>query len=159
MNRARLSLGEIVSCAGSVLLVLATLLPWFQRDILTGLSGRSSEGGPGDMNAWQAFGVFTVLYLLVAAVPLWLAVRRVRDGIPGRPQVHVATGAVAVTLVLGGAALKLGNETLAGPIDRILSTSAAGGLVVAALAALLIAVGGVAAMWGERPVGRGAAGR
>ncbi|MDQ4131686.1 MAG: hypothetical protein M3179_00405 [Actinomycetota bacterium] len=155
MNRARLSFGEMLSCAGGVLLLLATLLPWFQREILTGLSGGSFEAGPGDINAWQAFGIFTVVYLLVAAVPLWQAVRRVRDDMPARPQIHVATGAVAVTLVLGGAALKLGNETLAGPIDRILSTSAAGGLVVAALAALLIAVGGVSAMWGQRPVGHG----
>jgi hypothetical protein len=153
VNRARLSFGEILAAAGGVLLMLLTLLPWFQQEILVGVTGRP-EGEVESLNAWQAFGIFAVLIILIAAVPLWQVLRRLRDDVPARPQIDVAVGAVAVTFVLGGAAVELGNETMAGTIERTLSTSAAGGLIVAALAALLIAVGGVAAMWGPRPADR-----
>jgi hypothetical protein len=147
------SIGEILSAVAGFTLVVVTFLPWFERETL-GFSSRPDPLDPDKMNAWQAFPVLAVLMVLVAAVPIWQALSRVRDDRPLRPMVVVAAGALAVTLVLGGAATKLGNEGGAGVRDSVISTTASVGLLVAALAALLIAVGGVASMWNIRPAGR-----
>jgi hypothetical protein len=153
VNQSRVSIGEILAATAGFVLILSTFLPWFQRETLGGLSGRTT-GQLGDHNAWQASVVLALLLVLVAAVPIWQALSRARDDRPARPMFAVAAGAIAVTLVLGGAATKLGNSNGGGIRDSVISTTAGAGLLVAALAALLIAVGGVAAMWGLRPAGR-----
>ena len=155
MSRRRLSLGELLSAAAGLVLVLSTLLPWFQEETTGGFLTRGARSlGPRDLNAWQSFVLLAIPIVLVAGVPVWQALLRVRDDVAPRPQFLVGAGAVAVTLVLAGAASELGARGQAGPDTVLVSTTAQFGLLVGVLAALLMAAGGVAAMWSFRPVGR-----
>jgi hypothetical protein len=148
--RRRLSLGEALAAIAAAALLLSTVLPWFQQKSSGGLTG-TGDGLERTLNAWQAFIVLAIAILLVAAVPLWQVTRRLRTDVPPSPQLLLAAGALALTLVLAGGSMKLGDRGGTGADAIRVSTTPEAGFVVAVMAALVIAAGAVVAMWHSPP--------
>lgn len=144
--KRRLSPGEVLAAIAAAALLISTVLPWFQQKSSGGITG---SGGPGlerMLNAWQAFIVLAIAVVLVASVPVWQVVRRRRSDAPASPHLLLAA-ALGLTLVLAGGSVKLGDRGGTGPDAIRVSTTPEVGFVIAVMAALLIATGGVVAMW------------
>ena len=83
MDTSRVSLGEMIAAAGGLVLLVCMFLPWFDGT----LSGRGSAGVPvPTTTGWEAYGgVFDVLIVILAAVPIGIAVARANDSLPPLP--------------------------------------------------------------------------
>lgn len=135
-----------------MLLLVCLFLPWFHEESV----GRFGGGGdpsfhPRNLIAWSAIPVVAVGLSLLAVVPLFNASRRLRTGTSLRPEVNLAIGALAVSLVFFGAALHVGEQGSSLPGRPFVTSGPTFGLGVGLLAALAIAGGGVLSMWSTRP--------
>ena len=151
-TKGRLSPGEWIAAGASVLLLLSLVLPWFHEESVARFSGPGDPSfRPRNLIALSAIPVVAVLLALLAIVPLYNAVRRLRTGNSMRPEINLAVGALAVSLVFFGAALHVGEQGSALPGRPFVTASPSFGLGVGLLAALTIAGGGVLSMWSTRP--------
>jgi len=89
----RVRIGELVSGAASVVLLVSMFLGWYS------VSGRDDS-----LTAWGAFSVVDVLLALVALLGIALAVSQVIGRGPALP---VALGVITTTLALAGTLLLL----------------------------------------------------
>src|SRR5919106_4787963 len=73
----------MIAAAGGLVLLVCMFLPWFDGT----LSGRGAAGVPvPTTTGWEAYGgVFDVLIVLLAAVPIGIAVGRANDSLPPLP--------------------------------------------------------------------------
>jgi hypothetical protein len=84
LDTSRVSLGEMVAAAGGLALLACMFLPWYTGE----LSGRGATPVevPGTTTGWESFGgVFDVLIVVLAAVPIAIAVARANDSLPPLP--------------------------------------------------------------------------
>ncbi len=77
MDTSRVSLGEMIAAAGGLVLLVCMFLPWFGGE-------RIGRGGAlvavPTTTGWEAFsGVFDILIVVLAAVPIGVAVARAND--------------------------------------------------------------------------------
>jgi fumarate reductase subunit D len=151
-TKARLSPGECTSAVAAVVLLVSLVLPWFHEESVGRFSGPGDPSfHPRDLIALTAIPVVAILLAALAAVPLFNAVRRLRTGTSMRPEVNLAVGALAVSLVFFGAALHVGEQGSSLPGRPFVTAGPVFGLGVALVAALATAVGGVLSMWSTRP--------
>lgn len=96
MDTSRVSLGEMIAAAGGLVVLVCMFLPWFDGT----LSGRGAANVPvPTTTGWEAYGgVFDVLIVVLAALPIVIAVGRANDSLPPLP---LEQG----TLVLGAGVL------------------------------------------------------
>ena len=73
----------MIAAAGGLVLLVCMFLPWFDGT----LSGRGAAGVPVPTNTgWEAYGgVLDVLIVILAAVPIGIAVGRANDSLPPLP--------------------------------------------------------------------------
>ncbi|CAA9511282.1 MAG: hypothetical protein AVDCRST_MAG45-1929 [uncultured Solirubrobacterales bacterium] len=97
---ARLDSTEWWGMAGSLLLAISTLLPWFTTDPENPNS--KIQGARGAANAWESFDVLQYFLLLCCLAPFvlaWIVVRGHQVGW-NRGEVTAIFGALALTAVL-----------------------------------------------------------
>ena len=154
MDTSRVSLGEMIAAAGGLVLLVCMFLPWFDGTI----SGRGAANVPlattTGTTGWEAFGgVFDILIVVLAAIPIAIAAGRANDSIPPLP---VEQG--VLTLAAGSLLFAIVALRLIDPPDAIgvaipgleLDTTRKMAGVLAALAAAAVAAGG----WLQRSVRR-----
>ena len=141
MDTSRVSLGEIIAAAGGLVLLVCMFLPWFDG----AFSGRlklpvSSTTG------WEAFGgVFDILIVALAAIPIAVAAGRASDSLPPLPVEQGALVLAAGALLLAIVAFRLidppdATDVAIPGLELDTSRKVAGFLAVAAAAA--VAAGG-----------------
>ena len=83
MDTSRVSLGELIAAAGGLGLLVCMFLAWFDGEA----SGRGAASvGEPTMTGWESFGgVFDALIVVLAAVPIAIAVGRASDALPPLP--------------------------------------------------------------------------
>jgi hypothetical protein len=96
MKLRRLRLGELLALIGAIALAVLSFLPWFQ-------------GPNGNLSAWDAFGVVTVLIVIVVVSALVLAITTLTERTTALPEASavwttflaiVTTIAIAVWLLV-----------------------------------------------------------
>ena len=100
MDTSRVSLGELIAAAGALVLLVCMFLPWFDGT----LTGGGVRFDTPTKTGWQAFdGVFDLLIVVLAAVPLGVVAGRVANRLPPLPMAQdslvLAAGALLVALV------------------------------------------------------------
>ncbi len=146
MDTSRVSLGEIIAAAGGLVLLVCMFLPWFDGTLsgrgLTNLPVSTTTGTTG----WEAFGgVFDILILALAAMPIGIAAARATDSLPPLPLEQGGLVLAAGALLFAIVALRLID-----PPDAIdvaipgleLDTSRKAAGFLAAVAAAAVAAGG-----------------
>jgi hypothetical protein len=98
LDTSRVSLGEMIAAAGGLVLLVCMFLPWFDGE-------RTGRGGAlvavPTTTGWEAFsGVFDVLIVALAAVPIGIAVARANDSPLRLPLEQWAAGMAAGGLLL-----------------------------------------------------------
>lgn len=142
----------MVASVAAVLLLVSLFLPWFHEESVGRFGGAGDPTfHPRSLIAWSAIPIVAIILAALAMVPLFNAARRVRTGTSLRPEINLAVGALAVSLVFFGAALHVGEQGSSLPGRPFVTASPSFGLGVALLAALAIAGGGVLSMWSTRP--------
>jgi len=94
----KLQRGEIIACAGGLLLGIAVFLPWYK----TGNANAFIDGQHGTFSAWDVHTVSRFLFLLGAAAPFilaWIVVREHELSWP-RGELTAIAGITAGVLVL-----------------------------------------------------------
>jgi hypothetical protein len=143
LDTSRVSLGEMIAAAGGLVLLVCMFLPWFSGE----LGGRGSAGVVvPTTTGWESYGgVFDLTFVVLAGLPIALAVARANDSVPPLPieqgVLVTAAGALLFVLVL----VRLIDPPQ--PIDvavpgLALDTTRKLAAFGAALAAAAIAVGG-----------------
>jgi hypothetical protein len=141
LDSSRVSLGEMIAAAGGLVLLVCMFLPWFDGEVR----------GPGaalevTTTGWEAFGgVFDALIVVLAAVPIGLAVGRATDALPPLPLEPgvLVLGAGALLLVIIGIRLIDPPDAIDVAIPSLESdTSRKLAAFVALLAAAAVAAGG-----------------
>ncbi|MDQ6928508.1 MAG: hypothetical protein M3159_07585 [Actinomycetota bacterium] len=151
-TKSRLSSGEWIAAGAAVLLIVSLFVPWFHEESVGRFSGPGDPAfHPRDLSAWTAIPVVAILLSVLALVPLFNAARRLRQGISLRPEILLAGGALAVSLVFFGAALHVGEQGASLPGQPFVTASTSWGLGAGLVAALVMTSGGVVAMWSTRP--------
>jgi hypothetical protein len=101
LDTSRVSLGEMVAAAGGMVLLVCMFLPWFGGE-RTG-RGATPVAVP-TATGWESFGgVFDILIVVLAMVPIGIAVGRASDTLPPLPLeqgVLVVAGGVILLLVV-----------------------------------------------------------
>jgi hypothetical protein len=143
LDTSRVSLGEMIAAAGGLVLLVCMFLPWFDGT----LSGRGASRVPvPTTTGWESFGgVFDLLIVALAAIPLAIAVGRAGDSLPPLPLEESALVFLAGVLLIVIVVVRLIDPP--GVIDVAipgldLDSSREIPAFVAALAAAAIAVGG-----------------
>ena len=137
----RLRSGEALAAAGGLALLVVMFLGWY-----THLTTSSSSGTGRTLSAWEAFTVTDVLLLLVALLPLALAVATVTQRAPAIP-VGLGVLTMATALIVGLVLLyRILNEP--GPDDLV---EVRIGAWLGLLCLALIAAGAWIATEDERP--------
>jgi hypothetical protein len=138
--------GERVVCVSGVVLIIATLLPWY---------GITVAGRSGSNTGWDYFVAGVIPAFIAIAMVTQVVVSRFTDAKVPDPggvtwgQVHLVLGAVALVLVV--LKLLLGSSESIGPFDIDLDRRY--GIYIATLAAIGLAFGGfqIARERGELP--------
>jgi hypothetical protein len=143
LDTSRVSLGEMIAAAGGLVLLVCMFLPWFDGE----LSGRGRAGVVvPTTSGWESYsGVFDITFVVLAGIPIAIAIARANDSLPSLPleqgALVMAAGALLFLIVL----LRLIDPpqpldvTIPGlEVDTTRKLAAFG----AALAALAIALGG-----------------
>ena len=84
MDTSRVSLGEMIAAAGGLALLVCMFLPWYTGE----LSGRGTAPVevPGTTTGWESFGgVLDVLIVVLAVVPIGVAVGKANGTLPPLP--------------------------------------------------------------------------
>ena len=115
MDTSRVSLGEIIAAAGGLVLLVCMFLPWFEATV----SGRGAANVPvsttTDTTGWEAFGgVFDILIIALAAIPIGTAVGRASSSLPPLP---LQQG--VLVLAAGGLLFAIVGLRLVDPPDAI----------------------------------------
>ena len=77
MDTSRVSLGEMIAAAGGLVLLVCMFLPWFGGERVG--SGGALVAVP-TTTGWEGFsGVFDILIVVLAAVPIGVAAARAND--------------------------------------------------------------------------------
>ena len=104
MDTSRVSLGEMIAAAGGLALLVCMFLPWYTGE----LSGRGAApvAVPGTTTGWESFsGVFDALIVVLAVVPIGIAVARANDTLLPLPleqgTLVMLAGAILLVLVAG----------------------------------------------------------
>jgi hypothetical protein len=97
LDTSRVSLGEMIAAAGGLVLLVCMLLPWFD------ITGRDA-GVTVTKTGWQSFGgVFDILIVVLAAVPIAIAIGRASDSLRWLPLsqgvLALAAGALLFVIV------------------------------------------------------------
>ena len=103
MDTSRVSLGEMIAAAGGLALLVCMFLPWYTGEL--GGRGRAPVEVPGTTTGWESFGgVFDVLIVVLAAIPIAIAVGRASDALPPLPLEQgvlvLLAGAILLVLVV-----------------------------------------------------------
>ncbi len=143
MDTSRVSLGEMIAAAGGLVLLVCMFVPWFGGE-------RTGRGGAlvavPTTTGWEAFsGVFDILIVLLAAVPIAIAVARANDA-----DLRLPLHEWAAVMLAGAILLLLVVTRLIDPPEVIdvaipgleIDTSRKLAAFVAAAAAAAIMVGG-----------------
>jgi hypothetical protein len=143
LDTSRVSLGEMIAAAGALVLLLCMFLPWFDGT----LSGRGASRVPvPTTTGWEAYGgVFDVLIVVLAAIPIGIAFGRANDSLPPLPLEEGALVLLAGVLLLAIVLLRVIDppDVLDVAIPGLeLDTSRQLAAFGAALAAAAIAAGG-----------------
>jgi hypothetical protein len=143
LDTSRVSLGEMIAAAGGLVLLVCMFLPWFDGT----LSGRGTATFPvPTTTGWQAFGgVFDILIVALAAIPIAVAAAKASDSLPPLP---VEQG--ALVLAAGAMLFAIVAFRLIDPPDVIdvavpgleVDTSRKVAGLLAAVAAAAVAAGG-----------------
>ena len=84
MDTSRVSLGEMIAGAGGLALLVCMFLPWYTAEL--GGRGATAVEVPGTTTGWESFGgVFDAVIVVLAAVPIALAVARATEAVPPLP--------------------------------------------------------------------------
>jgi hypothetical protein len=141
LDTARVSLGEMIAAAGGLVLLVCMFLPWFGGERVG--SGGALVAVP-TTTGWEAFsGVLDILIVVLAAVPIGIAVARA-NGSPLRlPLEQWAAVMIAGALLLVLVVVKLidppGVIDVAIPgLEIDISRKLAAFLAAAAAAAILV---------------------
>ncbi|MGI9079793.1 MAG: hypothetical protein ACR2GF_03070 [Acidimicrobiales bacterium] len=121
--------GEWVAGAGASLLLASLFAPWVHRPASNPALIETRSG-------WLVLGVFSIVMVAAATVPLWQLAQHVRRRRGLRPQALVCAGAAAVTAVIATLGFRMGESEQPG-----------GGLHLGLVAAGLMVLGGVLAVW------------
>jgi hypothetical protein len=83
LDTSRVSLGEMIAAAGGLVLLVCMFLPWFDGT----LSGRRTTNLPvPTTTGWEAYGgVFDVSVVILAALPIFIAIGRANGSLPPLP--------------------------------------------------------------------------
>jgi hypothetical protein len=83
LDTSRVSLGEMIAAAGGLVLLVCMFLPWFDGT----LSGRGASRVPvPTTTGWESFGgVFDILIVVLAAIPIGIAAGKANDSLPALP--------------------------------------------------------------------------
>jgi hypothetical protein len=83
LDTSRVSLGEMIAAAGGLVLLFCMFLPWFDGT----LSGRGASHVPvPTTTGWESFGgVFDILIVVLAAIPIGIAAGKANDSLPALP--------------------------------------------------------------------------
>lgn len=106
MEAHKLSTGEKISAASSILLFVAMFLDWFGAKVadVPGFSGTIEGGGGGGASAWDALDVIPVFLMLAIVLALGVALVRLTDAdlelSISLNALVAAAGALAVLLIL-----------------------------------------------------------
>jgi drug/metabolite transporter (DMT)-like permease len=122
----RLRGGEWIALAGAIVLVASLWLHWY-----------GTRAGLGEQTGWQAFGILDVVLVLLALVPVALAVTQATRASPALPTFFSVMTVVAGVL----AALLILIRIVAQPGPNALVTVQAGAWAGFA-AAVVVAAGG-----------------
>jgi hypothetical protein len=143
LDTSRVSLGEMIAAAGGLVLLVCMLLPWFDGTF----SGRGASRVPvPTTTGWESYGgVFDVLIVALAAIPIAIAVGRANDSLPPLPLEQGALVFLVGVLLLVIVVVRLIDppDVLDVEIpDLALDSSRKIPAFAAAMAAAAIAVGG-----------------
>jgi hypothetical protein len=145
LDTSRVSLGEMIAAAGGLVLLVCMFVPWFDGTA----SGRGATNVPfPTTTGWEAYGgVFDLLIVLLAALPIFIAIARANDSLPPLPLEQGTLVLGAGILLVAIVALRLIDPP--DPIDveipgLVLDTSRKLAGFLAALCAVAVAVGGYA---------------
>jgi heme A synthase len=146
----RLRAGEVIAGLSGVVLILALLLPWYTREVVTSFGPRSSLPSP---NAFESMAVADLLLLVVAIAAIGLAVDTALEKTVAVPLTWASlllfASLVAFFLVLfhlGAAPVPEGTV----PAETRVETSTAAGAWLALLATVAMFAGSLLAMRDER---------
>ena len=142
MDTSRVSLGEMIAAAGGLVLLVCMFLPWFSGEV----SGGGRAAVVPTTTGWEAYGgVFDITFVLLAGLPIAIAIARANDSLPPLPVEQGALVMVAGALLFVIVFVRLVDPPqpldVAIPgleLDTTRKLAAFGG----AAAALAIAVGG-----------------
>jgi hypothetical protein len=83
LDTSRVSFGEMIAAAGGLVLLFCMFLPWFDGT----LSGRGASHVPvPTTTGWESFGgVFDILIVVLAAIPIGIAAGKANDSLPALP--------------------------------------------------------------------------
>ena len=141
MDTSRVSLGEIIAAAGGLVLLVCMFLPWFDGTFTGRLKLPVSS-----TTGWEAFGgVFDILIVALAAVPIAVAAGRASGSLPPLPVEQGALVQAAGVLLLVIVAFRLIDppdvtDVAIPGLELDTSRKVAGFLAIAAAAA--VAAGG-----------------
>jgi hypothetical protein len=143
LDTSRVSLGEMIAAAGGVVLLLCMFLPWFDGT----LTGRGASRVPvPTTTGWESFGgVFDVLVVVLAAIPIGIAAGKANDSLPALPLEQGALVLLAGVLLFAIVVLRLIDppnviDVAIPGLD--LDTSRKAAAFGAALAAIAVGFGG-----------------
>lgn len=135
----KLSTSDKVIAGGAIALLIFSFFPWFEI---------SGFGGSASNNGWDYFltGILPVLLGLVMLAQVAISAFSPETKLPDLPvtwgQVHLGAGVIAAVLVLLRLLLGDDNFDIPGAELAGLDAGRAFGLFLAALAAVVLAVGG-----------------
>ena len=143
MDTTRVSLGEMLAAVGGLVLLVCMFLPWFDGSLSRAGSPTVSEVATG----WEGFGgVFDVLIVVLALVPVAIAVRRAgAEALPPLPleQGALVLGAGALLVVIVAGRLIDPPDLLDVPIPGLdMDTARKPGAFMALASAAAVAFGG-----------------
>ena len=142
MDTSRVSLGELIAAAGGMVLLVCMFLPWFDGT----LTGGGVRFDMPTKTGWQAFdGVFDVLIVVLASIPIGVAVGRAANRLPPLPMEQDALVLAAGALLFALVAFRLVDPpdlTDVAVPGLESDTSRKAGVFVAVVAAGAIAAGG-----------------
>ena len=144
MDTSRVSFGEMLAAAGGLVLLVCMFLPWFDGE-LSGRNAASVVVVP-TTTGWEAFGgVFDALVVVLATVPIAIAVGRASGALPPLPLEQDVLVLLAGAVLLVIVAVRLIDppdaiDVAIPGLDQDVSRKTAS--FVACAAAAAIAVGG-----------------
>jgi hypothetical protein len=143
LDTSRVSLGEMLAAAGGLVLLVCMFLPWFDGSLSRAGRPTVSEVSTG----WEAYGgVFDVLIVVLALVPVAIAIRRAGAAVSSRlplEQGALVLGAGALLIVIVAVRLLDPPDVLEVPLPGLdMDSTRKPAAFLALLAAAAVAFGG-----------------